>query len=121
MRPVAAPTSTSATWMAPKRPRSASTASSRRTAASEAAGAARLLLVVLQRFRHAGMDHVAHVRAIDAHAECDRGHDDVGALVDERLLVGAALLVHQPGVVAQRPEAAPREGRRQLVHLAAAN
>src|SRR2546430_4615460 len=41
--------------------------------------------------------------------------------VDERLLVGAALLVHQPGVVAQRPEAAPREGRRQLVHLAAAN
>ena len=86
-----------------------------------AARAARLLLVVLQRFRHAGMDHVAHVRAIDAHAECDRRHDDVGPLVDERLLVGAALVVRQPRVVAQRAEAPPPERRGQLVHLAAAD
>ena len=42
-----------------------------------ASGAAGLLLVVLERLRHAGVDDVAHVGAVDAHAEGDRGHHDV--------------------------------------------
>ena len=56
-----------------------------------AAGAAGLLLVVLERLRRAGVHDEAHVRAIDPHAEGDRGDDDVGVLVEERVLVAAAL------------------------------
>ena len=55
-----------------------------------AARASGLLLVVLQRSRRAGVDHEPDVRAVDAHAERHRGHDDVGSLVDERLLVRVA-------------------------------
>ena len=85
------------------------------------AGAARLLLIVLERLRHARVDHVAHIRAIDAHAEGDGGHHDVGPLVDERLLVAAALLVGQPRVVAQRAQSASAQRGGELVHLAAAD
>ena len=52
-----------------------------------AAGAAGLLLVVLERLRRARMDDEADVGAIDAHAEGDRGDDDVGVLVEKRILV----------------------------------
>ena len=69
-----------------------------------AAGAARLLLVVLERSRRAGVHDEAHVRSIDAHAERDGGDDDVGALVEERLLVPAAHVVRQAGVIRQRAQ-----------------
>ena len=55
-----------------------------------AARASRLLLVVLERSRRAGMHDEAHVRAIDAHAEGDGGDDDVDALAEERVLIAAA-------------------------------
>ena len=56
-----------------------------------APGAAGLLLVVLERLRRAGVHDEPHVGAIDAHAERHRGDDDVGVLVEERVLVAAAL------------------------------
>ena len=52
-----------------------------------AAGAAGLLLVVLERLRRAGVHDEAHVGAVDAHAEGDRGDDDVDVFVEERVLV----------------------------------
>ena len=81
-----------------------------------AAGAAGLLLVVLERLRHAGVDDVADVGAVDAHAEGHGGHHDVGALVHERVLVGAALVVGEArrgsgargSRVARAPPSAPR-------------
>ena len=72
-----------------------------------AAGAARLLLVVLGRSRRAGVHDEAHVRSIDAHAERHRRDDDVGALVEERLLMPAAHVVGQAGVV-RHARGAPR-------------
>ena len=45
-----------------------------------AAGASGLLLVVLDRLRHPGVQDEADVRAIDAHAEGDGGDDEVALL-----------------------------------------
>ena len=56
-----------------------------------APGAAGLLLVVLERLRGAGVHDEAHVGSIDPHPERDRRHDDVGVLVEERVLIPAAL------------------------------
>ena len=58
-----------------------------------AAGAARFLLVVLERLRRAGVNHEAHVRAIDAHAERHRRDDQVDLFVQERVLVAMPVLV----------------------------
>ena len=86
-----------------------------------AAGPARLLLVVLERLGHAGVDDEAHVGAVDAHAEGDGGHHDVRPLVHEGVLVGPSLLVGEPGVIADRSQAPARERRGQLVHLGPAD
>ena len=51
-----------------------------------AAGPARFLLIMLDRFRHAGMQHEADVRAVDAHAERHRGDDQVAFFRPERFL-----------------------------------
>ena len=67
-----------------------------------AAGASRFLLVVLGRSRRAGVHDEADVRSIDAHAERHRRDDDVGALVEERLLMPAAHVVGQAGVIRHR-------------------
>ena len=81
-----------------------------------APGAAGLLLVVLERLRRPGVHDEAHVRAIDPHPERDRRDDDVGVLFEERVLVAAALVVGQAGVVRQRARrpsrAATRPARR---------
>ena len=82
-------------------------------------GAPRLLLVVLERPRRARMDHEPHVGPVDAHAERDRGDDDVGPLVDERLLVRVPRLVGHARVVGERPHAEPLKPGGNLVHLAA--
>ena len=73
--------------------------------------APRLLLVVLERPRRACMDHEAHVGPVDAHAERHRGHDDVGPLLDERLLVRVPRIVGHARVVRERPHAEPLEPR----------
>ena len=64
-----------------------------------AAGAPRLLLVVLERSRRAGVDDEADVGAVDAHAERHRRDDDVGALAEERVLVAAAFGVRKACVI----------------------
>ena len=51
-----------------------------------ASGAAGLLLVVLDRFGHGGVDDGADIAAVDAHAERDGRDDDVDCLAGERLL-----------------------------------
>ena len=84
-----------------------------------AAGAAGLLLVVLERLGRAGVDDEAHVRSIDAHAEGDGGDDDVGALVDEGVLVARALVVGQAGVIRDRLVAGVGERRGRLVDVLA--
>ena len=42
---------------------------------------------MLERLRHPGVDHVAHVRAIDPHAEGHGGHHHVDTLVDDGVTV----------------------------------
>lgn len=41
------------------------------------AGPPRLLVVALYGFRQTGVDHVAHVRLVDAHAESNGGTNDL--------------------------------------------
>ena len=60
---------------------------------------AALLLVVLQRLRHAGVDDVPHVRLVDPHTERHRRDDRLHLFVDERFLVAATYFVGEAGVV----------------------
>src|SRR4030095_5156715 len=51
-----------------------------------------LLLVVLDGFRHRGMDHSTNVAAINAHSKSDGGNDDIDLLGSEGILSFAAFL-----------------------------
>lgn len=44
---------------------------------SISACSARLLVITFYRLREAGVDHVAHVRFVDAHSKGDGGTDDL--------------------------------------------
>ncbi len=58
-----------------------------------------LLVVGLDRARHLAVDHVAHVRLVDPHAEGDGGDHDVGLVAREGVLVALADGVVEAGVV----------------------
>ena len=53
------------------------------------------------------MNDEPHVGSVDAHAERDGRDDDVGPFAEERILVAAALVVRQAGVIGQRGDADP--------------
>ena len=82
-----------------------------------APGSSRFLLIVFERLRRAGVDDEPHVGSIDAHAEGDGGDDDVGVLVEERVLIPAALVVGKPGVVRPGADAGLGQPRRQRIDL----
>ena len=75
---------------------------------------------MLDRLRQSGVDHAAHVAAIDAHAERDGGDDDVEPLLGERFLRTASLRRVHAGVVVRRLESLPRQPACQLLGLAPA-
>ena len=77
-----------------------------------AAGPADLLVVGLGAVGHVEMGHEAHVGAVDAHAEGDRGHDRQRLALAEAAEGGALLDRRQPGVERQRhPSVAAQGGR----------
>ena len=86
-----------------------------------AAGPAALLLIAFERLGCSGMDHVADVRLVDAHAERDRGDDDPAAVVDEGILVAAAIVVGHAGVVGQGGVAERGQLGGDLFHVDAAD
>ena len=59
------------------------------------------------------MEHVAHVRLVDAHAKRVRCDHDRRVVADERLLVGRALGSGEPGMVARRADA---RGNERIAH-----
>ena len=67
-----------------------------------AAGAADLLVIGLDRGRHVGVEHEAHVGLVDAHAEGDRRAHHDAVLLQEDVLVVRAHVVVEPGVIGQR-------------------
>ena len=67
------------------------------------AGPPELLVVRVQRGRRIGVQHPAHVRLVDPHAERDRGHDDAGRAAEERGHRVVPLAPGQPGVVERHP------------------
>ena len=70
-----------------------------------AAGAADLLVIAFDIGWHIGVQHEAHVRLVDAHAESDsRDHDDT-VLLQENILVTRARLRLHAGVIGQRLDA----------------
>ena len=64
------------------------------------------------------MHDEAHVRAIDPHAERHGRDHDVHPLAEKRILVPAAFLVGEPGVIRQRGYAGAGQPRRPCVALA---
>ena len=64
-----------------------------------APGAANLLVVRLQTPRQRRVDHGAHVRLVDSHAERDGGDHHFDAALQELLLHPLAALGIQPGMV----------------------
>ncbi len=50
-----------------------------------AAGPARFLLIMLDRFGHAGVQHEAHIGAVDAHAERHGGDHQIALSPREKL------------------------------------
>ena len=71
-------------------------------------GTTRFLIVAFQTLRHVVVDDEAHIRLVDAHTEGDGGHDDVGLLHQEVVLVLHAGTRIQTGMIRQRAD---------LVHL----
>jgi hypothetical protein len=61
-----------------------------------ASGASGFLIVGLDAAGHLVVDHEAHVRAVDAHAEGVGGHRDIHLALDEDLLGAGALLSLMP-------------------------
>ena len=67
-----------------------------------APGSARLLLIVLDRFRHRQVDDEADIRAVDAHAEGDGGDDQIALLRDESVLHAPPFVRRFAGVIGER-------------------
>jgi hypothetical protein len=72
-----------------------------------AAGAAGLLVVALDVLGQVEVGDEAHVGLVDAHAEGDGGHHHHALLAQEAVLVAAARVGVQAGVVGQRGDALP--------------
>ena len=70
-----------------------------------ASGTSGFLIVALEILRHPLVQHIGNVRLVDAHAERVRRDDHVHAVECEVILIFAALLIVQPGVIARRPHA----------------
>ena len=83
-------------------------------------GAPDLLVPRLDVLRHIAVDHVAHVRLVDAHPERHGRDDDVNVVVLERILVGLAHVGRQSGVVRTRAHALLAEERCGLLHAPSA-
>ena len=64
-----------------------------------AAGAADLLVIRFQAARQRGVNHGAHVRFVDPHAEGDGGDHHLDAALEEFLLDALAVLGVEPGMV----------------------
>lgn len=80
----------------------------------------RLLIISLQGLGNIVMDHIAHVGFVDTHAESDRGHDHIGPLHQEVVLIGRTCLGVHTGVIGQSPDAVGYEQLRKLLDLLAA-
>ncbi len=84
-----------------------------------AAGAADLLPVGLDRRRRIGVDDVAHVGLVDAHAEGDGGDHHGGVRFQELLEPGGAQVLVETGVIGQRRHAGGDQLLGQLVDAVA--
>ena len=82
-----------------------------------APGPSDLLVVRLDAARQLGVEHVAHLRLVDPHAESDGGDDDHARLGHEDVLVLLARLGVHPRVIGKRPDPARGEQRRSLLGL----
>jgi hypothetical protein len=80
-----------------------------------APGAADLLPVGLDGVRRIGMDDIAHVRLVDAHAEGDGRHHHGGVGLEELLQAPGAQVFVEPGMIGERRHAGRRQRRCQLV------
>jgi hypothetical protein len=80
------------------------------------AGASRLLVIALYIFGHVVVDHKAYIGLVDAHAKGIGGNHHPGPVEDKVLLVLAALLVLQSGVVAGGGDPGPGQPLAYRLH-----
>ena len=82
-----------------------------------APGPSNLLVVRLDAARQVGVEHIAHVRLVDPHAEGDGSDDDHARLGHEHVLVLFARLGVHPRVIGKRSDPGRGEQRRGLLGL----
>ena len=85
-----------------------------------AAGTASLLIVTFYALGDVVVDHEAHVRLVDTHAEGNRSHDDIYLLHQELVLILGPHPGIEPRVIGQGPDAVDAEEGRHFFHLLAA-
>ena len=76
---------------------------------------------MLQRFRRPGVDDIPNIGFVDAHAERDRGDDDSRAVVDEVVLIPAARVVVEAGVIRQGGKSGFREAGSEAIDVGSAD
>ena len=79
----------------------------------------RQLQDVLERLRRTSMNDEPDVGAVDAHAEGDRGHHDIGMLIEKRILITGPFVVSKTGMVRPCPHAGFAQPRGQRIHFPA--
>ena len=79
-----------------------------------------LLIIPFERLGYVVMDHISHVRLVDAHAEGYRSHDDVDTLHKEIVLIACPRLRIHAGMVRQSLDAVRNEQFGQLLDFFAA-
>ena len=88
--------------------------------AAVAAGTSGLLIVSLQTFRYVVVNHEAHVRLVNAHAEGDGGHNHVHLFLQEGVLVVGPRGGIHARMIGQGPDVVGHEQFGQLLDLLAA-
>ena len=68
---------------------------------SIATGSAAFLLIILQRARQLGVDHVPHVGLVDSHSKGDRGNQGLDSIVQQRFLRRSPIDIAHPRVIRQ--------------------
>ena len=80
-------------------------------------GAADFLIITFNTFWQVKMDHKAYIGFVNAHAECDRRHNDLHIIADEGFLILSAISIFKPSMIRADRLFIACQCRGEFVHL----